>query len=60
MPIQLIEVAVKEGWHEHMSTVDERLIAFTPRLFPFFVDVYRSKRQVTAKEIAAALRAARD
>lgn len=60
MPIQLVEAAVKDGWHEHMSTAEERLIAFTPRLLPLFVDVYRSKRAVTAKEIAAMLRTARD
>jgi len=54
----LLPAGISQGWAEQANAVGERIVAFVPRLLPFFIDVYRAERTVSKAEVRAALRQA--
>jgi hypothetical protein len=38
MPLNLLRIAKQDGWAEHESESKERLVAFTPKLLPTYIE----------------------
>lgn len=51
MPTHLLRRAGHWGWAEHFSEVGERLVAFTPKLLPIYVELCRSGVHVSTDNL---------
>jgi hypothetical protein len=51
MPLQLLRSAETFGWSEHFSDTNERIVAFTPRLLPIYVELRSSGIDIAAEKL---------